>query len=81
MTADYRLRRQTAALRGLELVSFRSRSRFAFYNYLGAVHEEYARLAKAKRSMRRITTFLDIPIIKNSQPSRVIIDATSDADG
>jgi len=31
--------------------------------------------------MRRITTFLDIPIIKNSQPSRVIIDATSDADG
>ncbi len=83
MTPNRRLETIIAALRVLERKCFRSRDRFAFYNYLEAVYGLYSELRRnneAKEAAWRIAKLFDIRVQKDTHPARVILDATSNAD-
>jgi hypothetical protein len=70
-------------LKGLERKCFASRSRFAFYDYLGAVLELFVQLRRtkqAKPSARRIAKLFGLRNQKRTHPIRVLIDATSTTD-
>jgi hypothetical protein len=83
LPSDGELRKTIAALKAIETRCFRSRQRFAFYEYLAAVFEFYERLRRnkeAKVSVRRIVELFRLRKQKRTHSIWVIIDATSAAD-
>jgi hypothetical protein len=83
LNSDRHLRQTTDGLRKLERKCFRSRSRFAFYDYLAAVFDLYVQLRRrnqAKPSARRIANLFGLRKPNRTHPIRTIIDATSTAD-
>jgi hypothetical protein len=84
LISDSSLRRKIAQLQKVEEECFRSRCRFRFYTYLGAVFAFYRRLRRnneVKDSVRRMADLFDSCENQYGHPIRIIIDASSQADG
>jgi hypothetical protein len=83
LISDQQPRKTIDGLRGLERKCFASRSRFAFYDYLAAVFELYARLRRTKQAKKAATLIAKLFGLRNQKrthPIRVILDATSTTD-
>jgi hypothetical protein len=83
LPSDRQLKRAIADLKSLERKCFRSRHRFAFYEYLNAVYAFYELLRRkkeAKKAAGRIAELFGLRKRRRTHPIRVIINATSAAD-